>query len=238
MLARRLLTVWMRTMLWFLCRVDGAELARIPERGPLIMVANHVNFLEVPVLYTRLTSRPMAAWVKSDNWRNPVLGRFFDTLGGPNTIQLRRGEADVDALRKALDRLEKGVILGVAPEGTRSGDGRLQQAHPGVVVLALRSGAPILPVVYYGGERFWQNLPRLRRTDFHIRVGERFYLKAGGQRVTREMRQKMVHEIMWQLAALLPAAYRGVYADLGAATENFLHFPDGSASNLRRIAVN
>ena len=233
MLARRLLTLWMRTMLWFLCRVDGAELARIPERGPLIVVANHVNFLEVPVLYTRLTSRPMAAWVKADNWRNPVLGRFFDTLGGPNTIRLRRGEADIDAVHTALIRLKEGTILAIAPEGTRSGHGRLQPAHPGVAVLALHSAAPILPVVYYGGERFWQNLQRLRRTDFHIRVGEPFFLEAGGRRVTREMRQQMVDEIMWQLAALLPSDYRGAYANLEAATENFLRFPEGSASNLR-----
>jgi 1-acyl-sn-glycerol-3-phosphate acyltransferase len=235
MLARRLLTLWMRSMLWFLCRVYGAdELERIPERGPLILVGNHINFLEVPVLYTRLASRPLGGWVKADNWRHPVLGQFFDILGGANTIRLRRGEADVDALHKGLARLQEGVIFCVSPEGTRSGHGRLQQAHPGVVVLALHSGAPIMPVVYYGGERFWQNLPRLRRTDFYIRVGNPFRLEADGRRVTREMRQQMVDEIMWQMAALLPPNYRGVYANLDAATQDFLRFPDGSAGNLKR----
>jgi 1-acyl-sn-glycerol-3-phosphate acyltransferase len=104
------------------------------------------------------------------------------------------------------------------------------------VLLALHSGAPILPMVYYGGERIWHNLSRVRRTDFHVRVGRPFHLEASGRRVTREMRQRMTDEIMWQMAALLPPAYRGVYANLDAATEAFLRFPDGSGSNLRLAA--
>jgi 1-acyl-sn-glycerol-3-phosphate acyltransferase len=101
----------------------------------------------------------------------------------------------------------------------------LQQGHPGVVILALRSGAPLLPVVYYGAENFRENLRRLRRTDFHIVVGEPFYVDAGGERVTRQVRRQMVDEIMYQMAALLPPAYRGVYSDLSAATEKYLTFP-------------
>ena len=136
----------------------------------------------------------------------------------------------------ALDKLAAGYILGLAPEGTRSGDGRLQPGQPGVVLLALHSGAPVLPVVYYGGERLQHNLKRLRRTDFNIRVGRPFYLAAGGVRVTHAVRQQMTDEIMYQMAALLPPPYRGVYVDLGAATENFLRFPEGSGSNLRAAA--
>jgi hypothetical protein len=75
---------------------------------------------------------------------------------------------------------------------------------------------------------------RLRRTAFNILVGSPFYLEAGGARVTREAREQMTGEVMYQMAALLPPPYRGVYADLGAATERYLRFPEGSASNLRR----
>ena len=141
----------------------------------------------------------------------------------------------MDALRQALKALEAGHILAVAPEGTRSGHGRLQRGRPGVVFLALRSGAPLLPMVYYGGELFWDNLPRLRRTDFHIVVGQPFYLDPGGVKVTRQVRQQMVDEIMYQMAALLPPAYRGVYSDLAAATEAYLRFPPGAASNLHYV---
>jgi 1-acyl-sn-glycerol-3-phosphate acyltransferase len=230
------LTYWVvtstiKSLTRLLCRVDDAQLEQVPDRGPLILVANHVNFLEVPLLYTHLRPRPMIGFAKAETWDNPALRLLADLWGA---IPLHRGEAAVVALHQALKALEAGHILGVAPEGTRSGHGRLQRGYPGVVFLALRSGAPLLPMVYYGGELFWSNLNRLRRTDFHIVVGRPFYLDAGGVKVTREARQQMTDEIMYQMAALLPQAYRGVYSDLATATEAYLRFPPGVESNLRR----
>ena len=213
-----------------MCRVDAAQLERVPEQGPLILVANHVNFLEIPVLYTRLGTRPIVAFAKAETWDSLLIRCLFDLS---RAIPVRRGEADTIALRRAGQVLETGHILAVAPEGTRSGDGFLQRGHPGVVMLALRTGAPLLPMAYYGGERLRHNLPRLKRTDFRVVVGQPFYLHAEGK-VTREMRQQMVDEIMYQLAALLPPAYRGYYSDLSAATEQYLRFPATSESNLNR----
>lgn len=230
-LAFRVLTGSIKMLAGLLCRVDTAHLARVPERGPLILVTNHINFLEVPVVYTHLQPRPITGLVKAETLRNPFLGPLLFGLWGG--IPIRRGEADVVALRLALQALRAGSIVAIAPEGTRSGDGRLQRGHPGSAFLALHSGAPVLPLVYYGGEMFWKNLPRLRRTDFHIVVGQPFYLKNTGGRVTHQVRQQMADEIMFQMAALLPPAYRGVYSDLGAATELYLHFPPGAHSNIR-----
>jgi 1-acyl-sn-glycerol-3-phosphate acyltransferase len=230
-LTHRFVFSTMKGLTRFLCRVDDAQLARVPDRGPLIIVANHVNFLEVPLIYTHLQPRLLSGFAKVEAWDNPFTGALFDMV---EAIPLYRGEADVTALRQALRALEAGRILALAPEGTRSGHGRLQRGHTGVVFLALRSGAPLLPLVYYGGELFWSNLARLRRTDFHIVVGQPFYLEAGGVKVTREMRQQMTDEIMYQMAALLPPAYRGVYSDLVAATEAYLRFTPGAESNLRR----
>jgi 1-acyl-sn-glycerol-3-phosphate acyltransferase len=224
-------TSTIRGLTGLLCRVNDAQLKQVPDRGPLILVINHINFLEAPVVFPRLRPRPVTGFAKAETWDNPALRPLADLWGA---IPLRRGEADVAAMRQALAALEAGHILIVAPEGTRSGDGRLQQGHPGVAFLALRSGAPLLPMVYYGGEHFWRNLPRLRRTDFHIIVGQPFYLRAGGVRVTCRVRQRMADEVMYQMAALLPPAYRGVYADLEAATQTYLRFPPGAASNLRR----
>ena len=214
----------------FLCRVDAAQLERVPEQGPLILVANHVNFLEIPVLYTRLGTRPIAVFTKVETWDSLLIRSLFDLS---RAIPVRRGEADTTALRRAVEVLEIGHILAVAPEGTRSGDGCLQRGHPGVVVLALRTHAPLLPLAYYGGENIRHNLPRLKRTDFHVVVGQPFYLQAEGK-VTRETRQRMVDEIMYQIAALLPPAYRGHYSNLAAATEQYLRFPAASESNLHR----
>lgn len=228
-LASRMVNSSIKNITRILCRVDDAQLARVPERGPLILVANHINFLEVPLVYTHLQPRPVTGFAKAETWDNPTMARLFDLWGA---IPLRRGEVDMQALRRALAALEAGHILAVAPEGTRSGDGRLQRGHPGVVLLAQQSGAPLLPVVYYGGENLRPNLVRLRRTDFHIAVGHPFYLRTEEVKVDRVVRQQMTDEIMYQLAALLPLAYRGHYSDLSAASETYLRFPPDSMSNL------
>jgi 1-acyl-sn-glycerol-3-phosphate acyltransferase len=217
-----LVTSTIRGLTHVLCRIDAAELAQIPAQGPLIVVANHVNFLEVPIMYTHLQPRPGTGFAKAETWDSPVGGFLF---GLWNAIPLRRGEADVVAIRAAIEALNQGYIVAVAPEGTRSGDGRMQRGKPGVVMLALRSGAPLLPVAYYGAEDYKQHFSRLRRAPFHVRVGRPFRLDPHGVRVTQQVRQQMVDEIMYQVAALLPATYRGVYSDLPAASATYLCLP-------------
>lgn len=216
-----LVTGSMKVLVSAICRIDAAELAQVPDRGPLIVVTNHVNFLDVPVVYTQLMPRPVTGFAKRETWDSPA-GSFLFNLWG--AIPLRRGEADVTAIRQALTALEGGAILAVAPEGTRSGNGVLQPGLPGVVLLALRSGAPVLPIAYHGFENYRAHWQRLRRTPFSIRVGRPFYLNAEATRVTPAVRQQMVDEIMYQVAALLPPNYRGYYADLEAASTRYLRF--------------
>jgi 1-acyl-sn-glycerol-3-phosphate acyltransferase len=210
-----------------LCRVYDAELAGIPHEGPLILIANHVNFLDVPVLYTHLIPRPVTGFAKIETWNNPALGLFF-SLGG--AIPIRRGVVDRTAIGRARDVLRSGGILAIAPEGTRSGSGRLQEARTGVSVLALESGAPVIPVAYYGGEKFRANILRLRRTDFHFRVGAPFRVRMQNGRLTRAVRRSITDEIMFRLAALLPPEYRGYYADLSKATNRYLADGNGKSS--------
>jgi 1-acyl-sn-glycerol-3-phosphate acyltransferase len=199
-----------------LCRIDAPDLDKVPMRGPLIVYSNHTGQIEVAVLFSQLQPRPMTGWAKMEAWRNPFLHWLFDLWG---LIPVRRGEADTTALRKAISALEKGYIFGIAPEGTRNISGKLKRAHPGTVLLALHSDAPLLPVAHWGGERFLKNLARLKRTDFHIRVGEPFYLNVNGIRVTREIRQQIVDEMMVRLAALLPLEYRGEYEKVTESAE-------------------
>lgn len=230
-LAFRIVTATLKGVIRILCRVHDAELSRVPKQGPLIAIANHINFLEVPILYTHLMPRPVTGFVKAEHGQTLFGTLLFGIWGG---IPLNRGEADMTAFRQALKALKAGKILAVAPEGTRSGHGRLQQGLPGAVFLALHSGASILPIVYWGGELFWHNLLRLRRTDFYMAVGQPFHINAGGIRVTHQVRYQMADEMMYQVAALLPPPYRGIYSDLSAATETYLRFPPGSESNLLR----
>ncbi len=220
-LAHRIVVAAFRGLTSFLFRIDDEQLARVPERGPLIIVANHVHILEIPLLYARLQPRPVTGLVWADRWNNRLLRGLLDVIGA---IPLRRGEADVGAVRKALERLEAGHIVVIDPEGTRSRTGCLQRAHPGVVLLALHSGAPLLPVVHYGSEGYRENVRRLRRSDFHIVVGKPFKLNAHGVRVNRQVRRQMVDEVMYQMAALLPPEYRGAYSDMDTATEKYLGF--------------
>jgi len=202
-----------------ICRVDESQFDQVPDRGPLILIANHVHIVELPLIYTHLEPRPMTALVASHRW-----DRFWTRIlvEESNSIPLNRTNVDVTALRLALDALEQGKILAIAPEGTRSGDGRLQRGLPGVVLLALKSDAPILPVVHYGSENYKRNLARLQRSDFHLAVGEMFRLRVPEGRITREIRNKMLEEMMYRMAVLLPPEYRGFYSDVENATEEYL----------------
>ncbi|MCE5257953.1 MAG: 1-acyl-sn-glycerol-3-phosphate acyltransferase [Chloroflexi bacterium] len=219
-IAYTLVNTSLRFILRSLCMIDDAQLPLIPEHGPLILVANHINFLDVPILATHLLPRPLTAFAKSETWNNPFLGLLFTMWGA---IPLHRGEADLSAFRKAEKALSDGKIMAIAPEGTRSGHGMLQRGHAGVVLLAQRTGAPLLPVVYYGNECFRENIQRLRRTNFHITVGKAFNITAPRNIASGE-RQIIADEIMYQLAMLLPEKYRGYYSDLSLATTRYISF--------------
>jgi len=220
-LSRWFIYIVIKVGLSLLCRVDAQGLEQVPARGPLILISNHTGSLEIPMLMGWLYPRPLTGWAKIETWDNAFKAWLFDVWGA---IPVRRGEADMAALRAALEKLEEGCIFGVAPEGTRNRTGKLLRAHPGAVTLALRSNAPILPIAHWGGEKFLSNLKRLRRTDFAMRVGKPFTLNTNGERNTRESRQQVVDEMMCQLAALLPEEYRGEYGDISKATTQFLKF--------------
>jgi len=220
----------MRPVFWFvntlvrigtgiICRIDAPYLNKVPKHGPLLLYSNHTGQIEVPVLYSHLQPRRLTGLAKVETWDGWFLHWVFDLW---KAIPIRRGEADIEAMRKSIDVLNKGYILAIAPEGTRNKTGALIKAQPGVVTLALRSGAPLMPVAHWGGEDFKNNIKRLKRTDFHVRVGEPFKLDTGGERVTHEVRQQMVDEMMYRLAALLPEHYRGVYANLEDSTGKYL----------------
>lgn len=191
-----------------LCRIDAPDIDKVPQKGPLIIITNHTGQLEVAVFFGQLTPRPVTGWAKTESWDNPFLNWLF-TLWG--IIPVRRGEGDMSALRKAMKALDDGYIFGIAPEGTRNKTGRLKRAHPGAVLLAVHSGATILPVVHWGGENFLKNLARFKRTDFHMRVGKPFKLELNGAKMTRENRQKIADEMMVRIAELMPQDYRGDY---------------------------
>lgn len=187
--------------------------------GPLIIYTNHVNILEIPIIFTRLQPRKLHGMLLAERWNLPVVRWMLDVTG---SIPLHRGEADIDAIHRALDVLEQGEIVIISPEGTRSHNGELQPAHPGAVLLALHSRSPLLPVAYYGAERWLDNLKHFKRTVFHMKVGKPFHLEPPVGKITHTIRQQIMDEMMYQLALILPPEYRGYYS----------HPPSGIMSHL------
>ena len=201
------------------CRIDAPDLQKFPMQGPFIAITNHTGQIEVPLLFAHLQPRKLTGWAKIESWDNKFLHWVFGVWG---IIPVRRGEADMNALKAALRALEEGLILGIAPEGTRNYNGVLKRGLPGAVLVALHSGAPIIPIAHWGGENFMQNFKHLKRTDFHIRLGEPFKINIQGIKVTGEIRQQIVDEMMCRIAKLLPEEYRGEYSDISKFSEKYL----------------
>ncbi len=137
---------------------------RVPRKGPLIAAANHHRFFD-PVFVSMAVPRRVRWMAKKELFTFPF-ARFFYFLG---TFPVDRQGGGRAALRTALDFLAEGRTLGIFPEGTRRKEGASVEAKSGAILLAARSGAPILPV-------FADKIPgpaaRLRGEKFHIHIGE------------------------------------------------------------------
>jgi 1-acyl-sn-glycerol-3-phosphate acyltransferase len=201
--------------------VEGLE--NIPPSGPVLLAVNHLSMLDLPLLVTVLPRRTIC--IATETLRRFAWLRSFLDIG--DTIYVRRGEADQQALDHGLAVLRAGGLLGVAPEGTRSPSGGLTRGHSGVAYLATEAQAPILPVVAYGQEQVVHNLKRLRRTRVHVRIGSLISPSPGETTAARLLRD--TERVMTALAAMLPPAYRGLYAD--AVEES--HSPEADARSAR-----
>jgi 1-acyl-sn-glycerol-3-phosphate acyltransferase len=163
---------------------------RIPDSGPIVVVANHSAIIDGPLLYG-LLGRPTSFLIKQEMFRGP-LGWILPRLG---QLAVRRGEADRAPLLTAVRLLRHGGVVVVFPEGTR-GEGDVDNAHQGAVWLARTGGARLLPVAIRGTRRPPRSNRRFRpRVD--VLVGEPFAVPPGRGRAalvaaTNEMRDRLV----------------------------------------------
>ncbi|HZP26193.1 MAG TPA: lysophospholipid acyltransferase family protein [Dehalococcoidia bacterium] len=192
-------------------QIEGLE--NIPRKGPLIMASNHVSVADPPILCVK-TPRRIAWMAKKELFDIPVVGLCYRFYG---CVPVRRGAADLTALRQSEQALRKGLVLGMFPEGTRSRQPGMKTAEPGTALIALRTGVPVLPVALSGTEAV--TLPHsffhwLRRDQPSIRLvyGRPFRLPQS-ERIRREEVEQGTREIMAHIAELLPRDYRGAYAD-------------------------
>jgi 1-acyl-sn-glycerol-3-phosphate acyltransferase len=195
-------------------RVEGA-VDEIPRTGPIIVAANHSSNLDVPVLGSSLMPKlgRRLQWLgKKELFDWPVVG-WVARNGGVHAID--RSTADIDAFRLAARILEEGHALFVFPEGTRSHDGALGEGRDGVAVLALRTGAPIVPVGVTGSFERWPRGQKLPHPGGRVtvRVGSPFRLAdvipPGTDR--RAAKAQATELIMRRIAELLPEGQRGRY---------------------------
>lgn len=127
---------------WYDFETYGAD--RVPDTGPLVMAANHVGWIDGPLLAIS-SPRPVHALTKREMFSHGM-GAFLSASG---QIPLDRFHVDVAAIRVALAALHSGLAVGVFPEGTR-GAGEMTSPRSGAAYLALVSGAPVVPVSFLG----------------------------------------------------------------------------------------
>jgi 1-acyl-sn-glycerol-3-phosphate acyltransferase len=207
---RTLLRSIVRLLFRLLSRLDVQGLENIPPTGPGILAANHLGRLDSPLMFSVLDRTDITSLVADKYQHNRLLRPLVNAVHG---IWINREQADFRALRQALDYIEGGGMLGIAPEGTRSQTGALMPAKTGVAYIAGRAGVLVVPAGIWGTETAIAQLCRLRRPLIHLRIGRPFLLPPLERGDRSASLQKNTDEIMCRIAALLPPAYRGVYAE-------------------------
>ncbi len=192
-------------------RVTGWR--NMPRRGPVIVVANHLHNFD-PVVLSAALPRPIFYMGKRELFRNRAFTWLIRQFGG---FPVNRDAIDRAALRHVGLLLDEGLAVGVFPEGTRSVTGGIGAVQPGIALLALQTGAPLLPVGIAGTEVLPLDAKaakrgRRGRACVRVVVGRPFTLppRRPGERPDLPA---LTDRIMREVAALLPPAYRGLYAD-------------------------
>jgi 1-acyl-sn-glycerol-3-phosphate acyltransferase len=193
------------TFLFMDATVTGME--NFPLQGPAIVVINHLGDADVVLLGASIptTIDGIGKIELNEHW---LVGPAFRAYG---VIWVHRGRPDRKALRAALDGLAEGRMLALAPEGRQSVIGGLDEGTEGAAFLALKSGAPVVPIAMTGTENrnIYSQMKRLRRARVTLTVGKPFHLQEMPDR--QAMLQEGTRQIMKSLADLLPEAYRGNY---------------------------
>lgn len=210
-LTKFILTPFLR--LFYRVRVEGRE--HIPPRGSAILASNHISFCDsffLPLVVPRRVTY-VAKAEYFDNWK---VAWFFKANGH---IPLRRGEgADWKrALDAAAETLATGGLFGIYPEGTRSKDGRLYRGHTGVAMLALRTGAPVIPIGFAGTDKAQPVGAKMMRPfkTVTIRIGPPITFQTDGQPPGQRALRAMTDTVMKEIQNLSGQEYTGRYAALG-----------------------
>jgi 1-acyl-sn-glycerol-3-phosphate acyltransferase len=198
--------------------IEGVE--KVPAKGPAILMINHINFVD-PFVVLNSLPRNIVPMAKVEVYSYPIVGIFPHIYG---VIPVQREEIDRRAIQGALEVLQAGEIILVAPEAHRGPE--LRRGKEGIAYLATRAGVPIVPVAIDGTIGFptLPIFPRWREHGANVKFGAPFRFKTLGHRADREMLRQMTDEAMYLLAAMLPEYRRGFYSDLSVATHETIEW--------------
>jgi 1-acyl-sn-glycerol-3-phosphate acyltransferase len=202
----------LRSLVKKLTRFTVMHPEHIPETGSILLTTNHLSRLDTPLLLSITDRTDLVAIVAKKYQQKPFFRWILSKIG--KMIWMDRENTDFSAVRQALEYLREGDIVGIAPEGTRSRDSEgLLEGKPGAALLAARAAVPIVPVGIVGSENINKYFKKLQRPPVTINVGEAYMLPEFDRENRQVWLAKCTDEIMCRIAALLPPAYRGFYAN-------------------------
>lgn len=193
---------------WVNWRVEGT--ANLPPRGQggMILVMNHVHWIDIPIIGDLLPLAYRLSWLgKRELFANPIIAWCLRVM---NVIPINRGQRDVVAMANVVQELKKGAVLLIFPEGTRSRNGILKKGRGGAVRMAIEAGVPIVPIGITGTEHGLKGV--LQRKPVLMRIGEPYLINGTVGRLPDAVMQELTNDMMNRIAALLPEERRGVYA--------------------------
>ena len=200
------LALWVFTRLVCRYRVSGRE--HVPLQGPLLVVANHLSWYD-PILLGVVLPRRVWFFTKVEMFHWPIIGLGCRMTG---QIPVHRGESDRAALEKGLTYLREGKALMVFPEGTVARQEQMLAAHMGAALLAIRSGAPVLPIAHTGTRRVLRSL-RFWFPRVDIKIGKPYTLTLQERGSRKAQLQVAMEDMMTRIAAMLPEENRGAYGN-------------------------
>ncbi len=193
-----------------LIKLEFRGTENIPQTGGVIFATNHTSRLDTPLLMLTPGRRDIIALAADKYKKDPLFKWILDASG---SIWIDRDRADFGAMRAALDFLRKGGAVGIAPEGTRSTTGSLQEAKEGVVFLAERARVPLIPIGISGTDLAMKKILRLRRPVVTISYGKPVVLPPMPREGRDVWQKQCTDDVMCRIASLLPPSYRGFYAN-------------------------
>ncbi|WP_297890095.1 lysophospholipid acyltransferase family protein [Sulfurihydrogenibium sp.] len=149
--------------------VEGVE--NIPLEGGCILASNHRSHLDPPVINT-ISPRPVIFLAKKELFEVPVLGWFIKKAGA---IPVKRDSRDTATIKKSIQLLKEGYVIGIFPEGTRARPGEFRKPQPGVGYLIEKAKVPVIPILIEGTDKVLpvnSKLPKLFKYNIDVKIGK------------------------------------------------------------------